>query len=54
VRYRQHLILLDKCRAFLCFWVIDEVENEKTYELLYTKHNPRRMVAMKVDITVVI
>ena len=36
--------------AILCLWDIDEVENEKTYRLLSETYDPRKMVAMKVDI----
>ena len=43
-----------KYGAFLCLWDTDEAENQKTYQLLYTQYNHRRMVAMKVDITLVI
>ena len=48
---RALAVEFSKYGAFLCLWDIDEAENQKTYELLYTKHNHRRMVAMKVDIT---
>lgn len=49
---RALAVEFSKYGAFLCLWDTDEVENQKTYELLYTKYNHRRMVAMKVDITV--
>lgn len=48
---RSLAVEFSKYGAFLCLWDIDERENQKTYELLYTKYNHRRMVAMKVDIT---
>jgi FlaA1/EpsC-like NDP-sugar epimerase len=51
---RALAVEFSKYGAFLCLWDIDEVENQKTYELLYTQYNHRRMVAMKVDITFVI
>lgn len=50
---RSLAVEFSKYGAFLCLWDIDEVENQKTYELLHTKYNHRRMVAMKVDITFV-
>lgn len=50
---RALAVEFSKYGAFLCLWDTDEVENQKTYELLYTKYNHRRMVAMKVDITFV-
>jgi FlaA1/EpsC-like NDP-sugar epimerase len=51
---RALAVEFSKYGAFLCLWDTDEVENQKTYELLYTQYNHRRMVAMKVDITFVI
>lgn len=51
---RALAVEFSKYGAFLCLWDTDEVENQKTYELLYTQYNHRRMVAMKVDITYVI
>lgn len=50
---RALAVEFSKYGAFLCLWDTDEVENQKTYELLYTQYNHRRMVAMKVDITFV-
>ncbi|CAF0715365.1 unnamed protein product [Adineta steineri] len=49
---RALAVEFSKYGAFLCLWDIDEEENQKTYELLYTQYNHRRMVAMKVDITI--
>jgi FlaA1/EpsC-like NDP-sugar epimerase len=51
---RSLAVEFSKYGAFLCLWDIDEVENQKTYQLLHTTYNHRRMVAMKVDITLVI
>lgn len=42
-----------KYKAFLCLWDTDEVENEKTYQLLLNTYKHTNMVAMKVDITFV-
>ncbi len=50
---RALAVEFSKYGAFLCLWDIDECENQKTYQLLYTQYNHRRMVAMKVDITFV-
>ncbi|CAF3933864.1 unnamed protein product [Rotaria magnacalcarata] len=49
---RALAVEFSKYGAFLCLWDTDEAENQKTYELLSTQYKHRRMVAMKVDITV--
>lgn len=51
---RALAVEFSKYGAFLCLWDVDEIENQKTYELLNTQYNHRRMVTMKVDITYVI
>ena len=50
---RALAIEFSKYGAILCLWDVDEVENEKTYRLLSETYDPRKMVAMKVDIRLV-
>lgn len=51
---RALAVEFSKYGAFLCLWDSDEIENQKTYELLYSQYNHRHMVAMNVDITFVV